>query len=204
MQHFLTFYNSNFNLPASTAPLVANLLGSTYGQSRPATKDDLFVLPSSIIIGKPNTNSVASLEKKQFPKELATQFSVEGVTLPLEDKWVLTPEEQKEIKDATDGYNATIKSVAEAKGLALVDLKTILSNIVANGYVFDEYTMTTKLVTGGLISLDGIHLTARGYAMMANEILLAIDKTYGSNFGKATNGLAKAKDYPTTYSRSLK
>ncbi len=34
-----------------------------------------------------------------------------------------------------------------------------------------NYTMTTNLVTGGMISLDGIHLTARGYAMMAKEII---------------------------------
>ncbi len=147
---------------------------------RQATAEDLFVLPLSSLI----------------PAGYGTQ-------IPLEDKWVLTPEEQNEIKVATDAYNATIESVASAKGLAFVDFKTLLIDAAANGYVFDDYTMTTNLVTGGMISLDGIHLTARGYAMMANEMLAAIDATYGSNFKEATNGLAKAGDYPTNYSPTL-
>lgn len=147
---------------------------------RQATAEDLFVLPLSSLI----------------PAGYGTQ-------IPLEDKWVLTPEEQNEIKVATDAYNATIESVASAKGLAFVDFKTLLIDAAANGYTFDNYTMTTNLVTGGLISLDGIHLTARGYAMMAKEILEAIDETYGSNFAEATNGLPVAGDYPTNYSPTL-
>lgn len=155
---------------------------------RQATAEDLFVLPSSAVIG-----TIVG----------GNPQLINGLTVPLADKWVLTPEEQNDIKVATDAYNVTIEAVASSKGLALVDFKTLLIDAAANGYVFDEFTMTTSLVTGGLISLDGVHLTARGYAMMANEILEAIDATYGSNFKEATNGLAKAADYPTNYSPSL-
>src|SRR5690606_36278889 len=48
---FPTFI-AQFGLPAQAAPMVANLLGSMYGQSRQATQEDLFVLPSSTVIGK--------------------------------------------------------------------------------------------------------------------------------------------------------
>lgn len=192
-----------FGLPAAAAPLVANLLGTHYGQARQATADDLFVLPSSSVIGTVNMASVQKLMGAGLPQSLAGQFSAEGVTLPLEDKWVLTPQEQTAIKKATDAYNATITSVANEKGLALVDFKAILEKASTTGIQFDNYSMNTSLVTGGLISLDGVHLTGRGYALMANEILKAIDKTYGSNFSEATNGLAKAKNYPTNYSPNL-
>ena len=193
-----------FGLPAEAAPLVASLFGQYYGQARPATAKDLLVLSSSGVIGKINTTSLQFLMSKGLPQALAGQFSAEGVTLPLADKWVLTPEEQLEIKTATDGYNATIASVASAKGLAFVDLNAILNEASTSGVVFDGYTMTTNLVTGGLISLDGIHLTSRGYALMANKILASIDAKYGSNFTTATNSLAKAGAYPTNYSPSLK
>lgn len=193
-----------FGLPAAAAPLVANLLGTQYGQTRQATAEDLFVLPSSTVIGTVNTNSVQALMAAGLPQALAGQFSVEGVTLPLADKWVLTPQEQTAIKTATDAYNATITSVAEAKGLALVDFKAILEKASTTGIQFDSYSMTTNLVTGGLISLDGVHLTGRGYALMANEILKAIDAKYSSNFESASNGLAKAKEYPTNYSPALR
>mgnify|MGYP000565846075 FL=1 len=64
--------------------------------------------------------------------------------------------------------------------------------------------MTSSLVTGGFFGLDGIHPTARGYALAANKILAAMDAGFGSNFTSATNGLAKAGDYPTNYSAMLR
>lgn len=122
-----------------------------------------------------------------------------GSSTPLSDTFVLTPEEQNEIKIATDSYNASIAAVASAKGLALVDLNSVLAQAASTGITFDEFTASTSLVTGGLVSLDGVHLTARGYALMANTFLKAIDATYGSNFSEATNGLAKANDYSAIY-----
>lgn len=195
---------TQFGLPVQAAPKVASLLGRFYGQSRQATSQDLLVLPSSGVIGTVDTESVAFLVQQGLSKEIAERFSVQGVTKPLADKWVLTPKEQTEIKTATDAYNKTITTVANGKGLALVDFKAILENAAASGITFDEYNLTTNLVTGGLISLDGVHLTARGYALMANEILKATDTKYGSNFAKATGGLAKATDFPTNYSPLLR
>jgi lysophospholipase L1-like esterase len=125
-----------------------------------------------------------------------------GTASPLLDSNVLTPEEQDEIKVAVDAYNSTIESVANAKGLAFVDVKQILIDASTTGIVFDEYTLNADLVFGGLVSLDGIHLTARGYAYMANGFLQAIDDTYGSNF-EASGNLAKARDYDTAYSKGL-
>jgi len=58
------------------------------------------------------------------------------------------------------------------------------------------------LVLGLTFSLDGVHPTARGYAYMANEILKAIDATYGSNFEEAGT-LLKAADYTTFYPASF-
>ncbi len=192
----------SLGLPVEAAPLVATLLGTTYGQTRQATEDDLLVLPSSSIIGTVNTASYAFLVSQGLSPALAGQFSVEGITYPLADKWVLLPSEQTEIKAATDAYNATISSVASSKGLALVDLKEILTEATTTGYKTGDFTLTTNLVMGGLVSLDGIHLTARGYALMANEFLRAIDATYGSNF-EASGNLSDAGSYPTNYSPLL-
>src|SRR5690606_23526472 len=87
----------SFGLPAQAAPLVANLFGLTYGQTRMANANDLLVLPSSSIIGTINTESVTFLMSQGLPQNLAGQFSAEGITLPLADKWVLIPSEQQEI-----------------------------------------------------------------------------------------------------------
>jgi len=191
----------SFGLPAEAAPSVADLLGATYGQTRQATADDLLVLPSSSIIGEVNTDTFAGLSLL-LPPALAGQFSVEGITLPLADKWVLIPSEQIEIKTATDAYNSTMADAAAANGLAFVDFKSILEQASTTGIPSGDYTLTTNLVTGGLVSLDGIHLTARGYAIMANEFMKAIDATYGSNFEESGN-LVDVGNYPTNFSPSL-
>ena len=114
------------------------------------------------------------------------------------DNWVLTPEEQSNIQTATDAYNAAITSIGNANGLAVVDLDGLLSEAATSGTQFDDFTMTTTLVFGGMVSLDGIHLTTRGYALMAKKILEGIDATYGSNFG-ASGNMPRANDYPTNY-----
>lgn len=193
----------SFGLPAAAAPLVANLFGTIYGQTRQATAADLLVLPSSSVIGTVNTTTYSNLLLAGLPASLAGQFSVEGVTNPLADKWVLLPSEQLEIKNATDAYNATIaNAVSSNPNLALVDLNAILSSAKTSGIPFGNYILRTNLATGGAISLDGIHLTAVGYAFMANKFLEAIDAKFGSNF-VASGNVAKAGNYPTNYSPLL-
>ncbi len=203
---FVPFVES-LGLPAAAAPLVAGLLGQQFGKARSATPQDLILLASSNIIATVNNNVAAGLIAQSgglLPATLAGQFAAEGVTLPLGDQWVLTPQEQNAIRLATDAYNTTIASVANSNpNVVLADLKSVLAE-ASTGIMFDDYTLTTNLVTGGLISLDGVHLTARGNALMANKILEAIDSGFGTNFSSATNGLAKAGNYPTNYSPSLR
>ncbi len=164
-------------------------------QYRQATEDDLFVLSSSSFIGT-----------KADPNN---PLSINGVAIPLADKWVLTPQEQAEIKKATDLFNTIIEGVANSNpNVVLIDFKSILQEASTSGLVFDDYTLTTNLVFGGLVSLDGVHLTSRGYALLANKILAVMDVPtdeggFGTNFTEATDGLAKADNYPTNYSPML-
>jgi len=160
-------------------------------QYRQATAEDLLVLTSSSFIG--------TLADENNP------LSVNGVAIPLADKWVLTPEEQEEVKVATDAYNTVIENIAtNYDNIILVDFKAVMEEAATTGIEFDDYVLTPTFVTGGLISLDGVHLTSRGYALMANKILEAIDTNFGFNFTEATNGLAKADNYPTNYSPTLR
>ena len=152
-------------------------------QYRQATADDFLVLTSSSFIG----TTVGG-----------NPTLINGLSVPLADNWVLTPEEQSNIQTATDAYNAAITSIGNANGLAVVDLDGLRSEAATSGTQFDDFTMTTTLVFGGMVSLDGIHLTTRGYALMAKKILEGIDATYGSNFG-ASGNMPRANDYPTNY-----
>jgi len=154
---------------------------------RMATEDDYIVLTAKSFIG----TTVGG--NPQY---------INGVSVPLEDKWVLSKDEVTEVKTATDAYNTTIENIATASGLAFVDINTIMQDLTSGGLQFDEFTMTNQFVFGNTFSLDGIHPTARGNAYIANKILMAIDATYGSNFS-SSNNLYKAVDFTTIYPANL-
>lgn len=175
-------------------PLTAGLLASQYGQCRQAKPTDLFVLPASSIIGQLNTERYNTLVGLGVPADTAGQLSVNGITYPLQDKWVLLPSEQLEIETATIAFNAVIKAAAEAKGLAFVDANAIMNQVANGGILVGTYHFTNQFVQGGAFGLDGVHLTPRANAYVANKFLEAIEKTYGASFKKY-----KVQDFPISY-----
>ncbi len=183
-------------------PVTAALLGRQFGQSRQATAEDLLLLPSSNVIATVNQDYFTFLTSNGVPPEQAGQLSVNGITYPLEDEWVLEPLEQAAITTATDAYNATITAIATQAGLGLVDAKGLLEELNTNGLASDGFVLTGDYVTGGAFSMDGIHLSARGYAFLANEFLKEIDETFGSNF-EAADALVDIGDYPSFYPATL-
>lgn len=105
-----------------------------------------------------------------------------GTAVALKNQDVLTENELTLISTATNAYNTSIKQIADANGLAFFDAnaKMVELSQVA-GLVFDGVRYTTTFVSGGSFSLDGVHLTGRGCALIANEFLNAINIKYGSN-----------------------
>lgn len=170
----------------------ATVYGMQFGQVRQATADDLLILTSSSVIGQLNEERMQELMDMGVPQEMAGQLSVNGVTYPLEDQFVLIPGEQELIATATQGYNETIHSLAEANGLAFLNAADLLSRLAGDGITFDDpqvgVSLTSQFGSGGAFSLDGIHLTPRGYALVANKMIEEINKTYNSDVPKVNIG----------------
>jgi len=133
---------------------------------RQATAEDLIVLPARSFIG----TTVGGNPQL-----------INGVSVPLADKWVLSKMEVAEVKAATDGYNLTIEAAAIANGLAIFNAKAVMDQLTTTGVNANGYTLTSTYVTGGAFSLDGIHPSPRGYALIANKFIEAINAKYGSN-----------------------
>jgi len=86
------------------------------------------------------------------------------------------------IDNAIAGYNQTIAALATQYDIALVDANTLFDDLVANGFVqADGSVVTAAFATGGGFSLDGVHPSPRGYAILANAFSAAINAKYGSN-----------------------
>ena len=106
----------------------------------------------------------------------------------LDDKDVLDATELEEIKTAQTSYNETIQGVADQLDLALYDAQRDLARAADTGVPIDGAILTTEFATGGVFSLDGVHLTPRGNAFVANGVIRAINAKYGAQLTEVSPG----------------
>lgn len=105
----------------------------------------------------------------------------------------LTGSEVESIDAHIDAYNQTIRREAEMRGWTVVDVCGLLDSLAIRrnhgtpraalpsalsdlSVRFFEIDKTGKLSRGGLFSLDGIHPTACGYALVAQHFIDAINR----------------------------
>jgi hypothetical protein len=82
-------------------------------------------------------------------------------------------------QSAVAAYNRTIaRCVGLVRGV-VVDLNSLLAGIVRNGYEANGQTLTAA-AGGGIFSLDSIHPTNTGYAIIANAFINVMNSTWGA------------------------
>ena len=157
-------------LLAATGGKATELYIATKSGPRTATDNDLFVLPFSTsgLLGVPNT--------AQIP------YGFHPLN-PIEDKYVLDANEVTEVKTRVAEYNQIIKSIANENGLAIADVHPFF-NKIKNGYNYNGIGISAAFITGNAFSLDGIHLTPMGNAIVANLFIEAINNKYGTKLEK--------------------
>jgi hypothetical protein len=99
---------------------------------------------------------------------------------PLPSSVVLDANEVARAQNAVNNYNLYITTAANLQGVPIVDLYALF-NQLRSGVSQDGVTINTNFLTGGVFSLDGIHLTPRGNAYLTNELIKVINTKYGSN-----------------------
>jgi hypothetical protein len=114
-----------------------------------------------------------------------------GSQKPVPNQYILTTKEIEKVQSATWVFNNFIKDMAEQYNLAYVDFNALMKKVKSTGMVFDGVTFTSSFITGNLFSLDGIHLTPQGNAVVANFYIEAINAAYGANVPQVN-----ISDYP--------
>jgi lysophospholipase L1-like esterase len=163
----------------------ATVLGLVFGQARLATSSDLILLTTRGVIGTAPSSPLA-----------VAPLNAYGITYPLDDQHVLTAAEVAEVNTATTSFNNSIKSIAQAKGLAVADMNAIMEQLVSGlrietGQIYTANYFSTATLGTVLFSLDGVHPNARGYAVIANEIIKVINSHYHAKLP-----LVNAAGYP--------
>jgi len=170
---------------------------SPYRYARMATANDKPILSAQTVLGTAHP--------------VYTTATI-GVSWPLEDGYIMTAAELVEYETLRAAVNTSIKTyVAVANStvalnpaglnrVALVDLDGTFaawassSPIINNGVVVTyDFAPPT-----GMFSTDGIHLNARGYALLANKWIDAINSHFGSTIPAAKVGWYPGPALPVT------
>ena len=177
-----------FGLQQNQLPGMVYQTTSGIGQ---ATVDDLFSLNVLILL---TGSSAASL----IGDVTGAYYTLNGIPVPpgvntafpfglaAENPWpnnlILDPTEMAIVDQIVAAYNGIIDAEATTRGLAVVDIYSILNAIGApGGIVVNGITFTSDFITGNTYSLDGVHPTTQGYGIVANAFIETINDKYGAS-----------------------
>jgi hypothetical protein len=102
---------------------------------------------------------------------------------PLPANLILDAGEAAAIQQAVEAFNQVIETQAAAHGAAVVDVNALLERARAHGIVVGGQRLTTAFL-GGLFSVDGIHPTNTGYAIVANEFIHTLNRRFEAGVPK--------------------
>lgn len=101
------------------------------------------------------------------------------------DQYVLDTAEIAYLNIMIEAYNTVIAQKAIQYNLCLVDMNSYLQS-VESGIQWNGVDFDMEFVSGGYYSLDGIHPNQKGYALITNQIIIAINEFYGANLSTLT------------------
>ena len=133
-------------------------------------------IPDAILIGGIMAGGASQAEAIAL---LPTLFPLHGMPIP--GALTLIGTEFALTQAATVAYNDSIAAIAAEFGFPVVDTYSLLAEGAAEGLAYNEVVYTTEFVTGGLFSLDGVHPSNVGYAIIAAEFIRVINDFYGSD-----------------------
>lgn len=102
-----------------------------------------------------------------------------GAYIPIGDKDILSEAEIANVRNFTVQFNAVIEEEAAERGIAVVDLAGFMDEIY-NEITISGIDFSAEMVSGAFFSLDGLHPTDRGQAMIANEFIKVINQKFGA------------------------
>jgi lysophospholipase L1-like esterase len=119
-----------------------------------------------------------------------TAFLIAQGVLPpfvvLLPNFVLNAAEIATIEARIDAFNGIIDDAAGAYGYPVVDIHTLFADAAAVPPVIAGHTLTRSFL-GGLFSLDGVHPSNIGHALVANAFIEAINARYGTSIAPFSN-----------------
>ncbi len=167
-------------IPAALDQVIEGSMDDIYiryadGSVNKATAADLFILTATDSIG--STRVRVSVPGVPVPLPFPKGFSRFN---PLDHPSVLDNREIASALTAVTAYNNAIRAEAAIVNIPVFDANALLTEFVT-GKTINGLTLNAGFITGGIFSLDGVHATQRGYAIMANEFIRVTNAAYNAN-----------------------
>jgi len=105
-----------------------------------------------------------------------------GVVKPLPPGAVITGSAASQITARVKALNSEISSQAQSSGAVVHDLAALFSRIKSGEIAVGTRQITADYLVGGFYSLNGSFPGIVGQALIANDVLATVNKTYGTSF----------------------
>lgn len=157
-----------------------------------ATGGNLSVAQLGFLFGISAGDLVSADGQTAFWTELQAFATAGTPIVALTDAEVLTPAEIAQVQANVAAYNAVIAAQAQSAGATLVDMNAAFNSMKA-GIPINGVTATPAYL-GGLFSLDGIHPTNTGYALIANVFIDTMNASLGTSVADVDVSSVAASD----------
>jgi lysophospholipase L1-like esterase len=112
---------------------------------------------------------------------------------PIDDAGVLSAAEVVTVQAQVTAFNQVIAAQAQAANATLVDINALFKQLTTSGITINGYTGTAGFL-GGFFSLDGIHPTNTGYAVVANKFIDTMNAAISTKIPDVALGPVAAAD----------
>jgi GDSL-like lipase/acylhydrolase family protein len=175
------------NIPdITTMPYFTRIPHLVPHPANPGQYLDIYITDSQGAVRKAGVGDMILLTAQSL---LADTTNTIGLlpTTPLSSVFVLDTDEKSKALAAISEFNKTIKSEADAHGFAFVDLHALYDQMSKGEYdIIAGEKFSGEFITGGFYSLDGIHPSSKGSAIVANAFIDVMNAQFQANIRKVS------------------
>jgi hypothetical protein len=109
---------------------------------------------------------------------IVLRFGLDDGTMLSDPNTVLSPDELATIAERADRFNDKIREVADALDAPVVDINELFDDVAQNPPIVFGVPLTGEFL-GGFFSLDGVHPSGIGHALVADRFIERMNEHYG-------------------------
>ena len=112
------------------------------------------------------------------PTMMLVKLGLQNGSVFQDPNYVLDPNEIAAIRNRIAAFNQIIRDTAVAEGLPLAEVNAMFASLAAARPTVFGVQLTSRYL-GGLFSLDGVHPSNFGHALLATAFISAVNAKYG-------------------------